>query len=262
MPRPQMEEIFRVDILNTMALSMAFFALAAAFNWDGRLKFALVSAVAIAAVSPIVGSWSWHGVPQIVIEYLAPGANRGRFPFFPTASYVGFGLIAGMVVKHASDRVERLMQWSALGGLALLITAQYFSNIPFSIYGDMSDFWRNSPSLIFIRVGISLALLASAYVWTEYAAGPGWSWMQTLGKNSLLVYWVHIMLVYGNIAKRFKRTMSAPEAAIAVIVVTAAMVGLSLAWMEFKSRRQAKRSAAKPAPDTEYATRTLATRTD
>ena len=86
--------------------------------------------------------------------------------------------------------------------------------------------------------------------------------MQTLGKNSLLVYWVHIMLVYGNIAKRFKRTMSAPEAAIAVIVVTAAMVGLSLAWMEFKSRRQAKRSAAKPAPATEYATRTLATRTD
>ena len=57
-------------------------------------------------------------------------------------------------------------------------------------------------------------------------------------------------------------TMSAPEAAIAVVVVTAAMVGLSLAWMEFKKRRQAKRSAPTPAPEKEYATGTLATRTD
>src|SRR5580704_16549900 len=51
MPRPQMEEIFRVDILNTMALGMSFFAFAAAFDWNRRLKFALGCAVAIAALS-------------------------------------------------------------------------------------------------------------------------------------------------------------------------------------------------------------------
>ena len=259
-PHPQLEEIFRVDILNSMALAMFFFAFAAAFDWSGRMRFAVGGALAIAAVSPIVGSWNWAGVPQIVTDYLAPGVDRGRFPFFPTASYIGFGLAAGMLVKRAADGMDRLMQWTALAGLGLIVVAEYFSNVPYSLYGNLSDFWRNSPGLILIRAGVSMALLVAAYVWTEYAAGRGWSWMQTLGKNSLMVYWVHIMLVYGNIAKPIKRTLSIPAAAFAVIVVTAAMVALSEAWMRYKARRAAN-AAPKPPKET-YATGTLAARTD
>jgi fucose 4-O-acetylase-like acetyltransferase len=239
--------------------------LAAAFDWNGRLRFAIVGALAIAAVSPIVGSWSWHGVPQIVIEYLAPGLNRGRFPFFPTAAYIGFGLAAGMMVKRSAERMDRLMQWSALAAIAVIYIAHYFSNVPSSIYGDLSDFWRNSPGLILIRSGITVALLAAAYVWTEYGAGPAWSWMQTLGKNSLMVYWVHVMLVYGNIAKPWKKTLSIPGAALATVIVTAAMVALSAGWLNFKARRKersARQPAAKTNIETTYANRTVAARTD
>ena len=79
-------------------------------------------------------------------------------------------------------------------GFALVITAQYFSNVPYSIY-TKSNFWTDSPALVLIRVGIVMIMAAAAYLWTEYCAGSGWSWMQTLGKNSLMVYWVHIMIV-------------------------------------------------------------------
>ena len=36
------------------------------------------------------------------------------------------------------------MQWTALFGLILIVTAQYFSNLPFSIYAK-SEFWVDSP---------------------------------------------------------------------------------------------------------------------
>jgi len=71
------------------------------------------------------------GTPALLQEYLVPGAGRARFPFFPCASYVGFGLAAGAIVKRtAADRLDRLMQWSAAIGFALVFTAQYFPTSP------------------------------------------------------------------------------------------------------------------------------------
>ncbi len=237
LPRPEMAEITRVDILNSMALAMGAFSTAALFDGKNRVRFALGGALAVAALAPVVESWSWSGVPQLIQDYLAPGPTRGRFPFFPCAAYIGFGLAAGAAVKRAAaEQIGRLMQWFALIGLITIFTAQYFANIPFSIY-SATDFWRSSPSLILIRSGITLATLAGAYLWTEYGAAPRWSWMQALGQTSLLVYWVHIMLVYGNLAKPLKRTMSIPGTALAVAIVAALMVALAAARLAWKQRK-------------------------
>jgi uncharacterized membrane protein len=255
-PRPELAEITKVDILNSMGLAMGAFAVAAVFDGKQRVRFALAAALAVAVLAPVIESYSWSGTPRLIVEYLAPGPNRGRFPFFPCAAYVGFGLAAGAVVKRAAaEHMDRLMQWCALIGFVGIFTAQYFANIPFSIYAA-PDFWRSSPSLVLIRTGISLALLASAYLWTEYGAAARWSWMQALGQTSLLVYWVHVMLVYGNIAKPWKRTLSIPETALAFAGVTALMVALAAARLAWKARTQRKRQLTYvPTPGT------LATRT-
>jgi fucose 4-O-acetylase-like acetyltransferase len=102
-----------------------------------------------------------------------------------------------------------------------------------------TDFWIDNPTLILIRVGIILAITAGAYVWTGFCTGPGWSWMQCLGKNSLMVYWVHVMMVYGSVVKPIKRTLSIPAAAAATALVTALMLALSVAWLWWKARRHA-----------------------
>src|ERR1035441_3589215 len=86
---------------------------------------------------------------------------------------------------------------SMLIGFALIFIGQYFSNIPSSIYTNAS-FWTDSPALIVIRVGICMMIMAGAYLWTEYCAGAGWSWMLAMGENSLMVYWGHVMIVLGS----------------------------------------------------------------
>jgi peptidoglycan/LPS O-acetylase OafA/YrhL len=223
-----------------MGLGMAALAVLAVVPSRRRAHFAVVAALLIAAAAPVVANLAWGGVPQLIHEYLAPGLGRGRFAFFPCASYIGFGLALGAIVKRtAAEQIERLLAWCVPIGFALVFTAQYFSNLPYSIYPH-SDFWTDSPTLILIRAGICLLALAGAYLWTEYGAGPAWSWMQALGKTSLMAYWVHVMLVYGNLGKPLRRALNIPEAAAATVAVTAAMVALSAAKLWWVARRAQK----------------------
>jgi len=242
-PHADWHELTKVDILNCMGVAMAAFSAAALFRGYGRVRFAVAGSLAIACLAPLAANLNWGSTPAIVRDYLAAGGPRGHFAFFPCAAYVGFGLAAGTLVRRAAEgRMERLMQWCVLIGLALIFCGQYFSNIPYSIY-TKSSFWSDSPALILIRVGISLLILAGAYLWTEFCFPAGWSWMQCLGKNSLMVYWVHVMLVYGTWVNSIKRGLSIPLAALATVCVTAMMIALTVLWLGFKARRTARLKA-------------------
>ncbi|HUA63724.1 MAG TPA: heparan-alpha-glucosaminide N-acetyltransferase domain-containing protein [Verrucomicrobiae bacterium] len=246
LPHANPAEITRVDILNCMAVAMAVFSVAAIFDSDRRARFAMLTALAIAAITPVMAHLPWDGAPRLMREYLVPFAGRGQFPLFPTASYLGFGLAAGVVVKRtAEQRFDRMMQWSLLIGLLVTLAAQYFSNLPASVYGDVS-FWTESPALILIRGGLMLSVMAVCYLWTQYIAGPGWSWMQCMGKNSLMVYWVHVVMVYGGVAQPFKRTMSLPLVVLLTATLVALMVGMSALWIRWKARKE---PAAKQPPE-------------
>jgi len=239
LPHADLHELVKVDILNCMGLAMVVFSFLAWFDSGQRIQAAVVGAIAVAVAAPLIAGVDWQWAPSVLRDYLTPSPERGRFPFFPTGAYIGFGLAAGALVKRAGERMDRLMQWGVLFALALVLCAEYVANLPFSLYAH-SDFWRNSPALIFIRVGISLLLLASAYLWTQFGARLSWSWMQNLGKTSLMVYWVHVMLVYGDIVKPLKRALTVPQAALATAVVTMLMIALAEARLRWKERRLAR----------------------
>ena len=242
MPHASATELTKVDILNCMGVGMAVLAAGAVFRSDARVRFAVIAGFVIAAAAPLMTNLPWGGAPALLQEYLVPGAGRGRFPFFPCVAYIAFGQAIGAMVKRAAaERFDRLMQWSMLIGFSMIFIGQYFSNIPYSIYTN-ANFWTDSPALVVIRVGICLMIMAGAYLWTEYCAGKGWSWMQAMGKNSLMVYWVHVMIVYGALIQPIKRTLSIPQAALAVGIVTAMMVAMSALWLSWKARKAEKRA--------------------
>jgi uncharacterized membrane protein len=236
-PHASLQELTKVDILNCMGVGMAALAGLAAVRTKERPRAAVAAGVLIAAISPILASLSWNGTPALLQEYLVPGQARGHFPFFPWVAYIAFGLAVGTIVKRApEERFDRLMQWSVLIGAIMIASGQYFSNLPFSFYPH-SNFWTDSPALIAIRVGICLLIMAGSYLWTEYCAGTRWSWMQALGKNSLMVYWVHVMIVYGAVIRPIKRRLDIPQATLAFAIITAMMVLMTALWLGWKARR-------------------------
>jgi uncharacterized membrane protein len=248
-PHTSPAEMLKVDILNCMGLSMIVLASAAIFRSQERVRFTMLAGLAIIGAAPLVANLNWSGAPDLVRDYLVPLPNRGHFPFFPLAGYLAFGIALGTLVKHAEpQKFDRFMQWSVLIGFAMVFTAQYFSNLPFSVY-PRSNFWLDSPALVVIRTGIILLSMAGAYLWTEYAAGTRWSWMQTLGKNSLMVYWVHVMIVYGAVVRPIKRALSIWQAALAAVAVTLMMVAMSAGWLWWKERKRGRKTSSRSSPD-------------
>ena len=157
---------------------------------------------------------------------MAPDYNT--FGFFPWAAYMAFGMSAGSLIRLLKyEQYDRVMQWAAMLGIALILTARYFANLPFSIY-PKSEFWLDSPAQVLIKLGATLLILAVAYVWTQYGAASGWSWVRQFGTTSLLVYWVHIELVYGRWLPWCKNNLDVPQTVVAAVVVIILMLFLAV----------------------------------
>jgi len=216
----------KVDVLNCMALSSATFSILAIFRTTDRVKMGLGLGVALAAASPLVSQLDWSGVPTVIRNYFAP--DFLYFSFFPWAAFFVFGLSAGSVIRLLQDdQLDRAMQWAALLGGGLIVGARYFSELPYSIYSK-SDFWLDSPALTLIKVGVMLWILAFAFVWTRYAVGVSWSPLAQFGTTSLLVYWVHIELVYGRWLGAWKESLDIPQVTALSLAVIALMLALSV----------------------------------
>lgn len=237
-------EIFRVDILNCMGFAIAVFSVMAVFPIQERARLCIVLGIAVACASPLVSQLGWSGVPEIVKNYLAPHPNN--FSFFPWASFLAFGTGAGSLLRLANrEQLQSSLQWTALIGLTMIVTAQYFSNLPFSLY-HKSEFWLDSPGLIFIKLGITMVIVAFSYIWMETYGRTGWSWISQLGHTSLMVYWVHIELVYGRWLGGWKERLGVTETVILSVVVIASMVLLSVGQSRWKGIQWGR--APQPAP--------------
>jgi uncharacterized membrane protein len=234
-PLPPWQSMLRVDILNCMGFGLAVLAPVAMCPASSRARITALAGFAIAGLSPVFNSLDWTAVPDPIRNYLVP--SHLGFAFFPCAAYLAFGLSAGTILRRLpAERVERTLQWSVLAGLAMIAGGQYFSNIPYSIYAK-SNFWVDSPALIIIRVGLILTILAAAYVWTEFGAAKTWSWVETLGKTSLMVYWVHVVLVYGRLMEAWKKSLSIAQVAAVTAAITMLMLALATLRLRWKAKR-------------------------
>jgi hypothetical protein len=218
-------DLLKVDILNAMGFALLVLSPMAAFRTVERIRLCTILGVAIAGVSPVISLLDWPAGPFWLRAYIVP--DHAYFSFFPWGAFVAFGMAAGSLLRRLKpEEVPQTMQWLAWGGCAVAFFAYSASNIPWSIYPN-SDFWLNAPSLIFIKLGAVLMMIAFAYVW-NLQPGDKWSWVRQFGLTSLLVYWVHVELVYGSWLWWWKENLSIGQTAVMAICVILLMLGLSL----------------------------------
>lgn len=218
-------DLLRVDVLNCMGLALAVLSVMAVFRTAERVRLCAIVGVVIAAASPLVSEIDWSGVPPLVKDYIAP--DFLAFGFFPWGAFVAFGISLGSLIRIVThEQLERAMQWAALAGCALITGSQQLSNLP-SLYGK-SEFWLNSPFMILIKLGVILLMVAFAFLWNKHTAEK-WSWVRQLGTTSLLVYWVHIELIYGRWLGFWHSNLNIAQCAVAAAAMILSMVLLSLA---------------------------------
>jgi len=234
-PQSPWTSLFKVDILNCMGLAIGLMSVMAIFTTAERVRLCAGLGIAIATAAPLVSAIDWNWLPADVSAYFVPSYQS--FAFFPWAAFIAFGISIGSLLRIVrADQMNRVMQWGTLLGLVLIVGGQYFSNMPYSLY-PKSEFWLDSPGLIVIKLGVVMVIITFAYLWTEYAVGNSWSWLRQLGTTSLLVYWVHIELVYGRWFGAWKESLGNLECGIYAAILIAAMLGLSVLRSRWSTQR-------------------------
>jgi uncharacterized membrane protein len=242
---------FKVDILNVMGIAM----LAAAIIWTlsasrpGRILLFAIATGLVAMTTPLVREAAMLAVlPDAIEAYIRPLAGRTTFAIFPWAAFLLCGTIAGELIHAAkTGREERRLQVGfAVAGLAGGVTAYWLSFQP-SIYANAS-FWTSSPTFFFMRLGLNTLLLPIGWSIEKFHAFARRQWhtvftapdvpgrvIQTLGRSSLFVYWVHVEMVYGITGRPFRRLLPIELSLLA----TVALCGLLYAIVRWKDRKMA-----------------------
>lgn len=257
----------KVDILNIMGITMTV----AAILWglSGRrivrvMLFALAT-IAVAMSTPLVRETPLlSAMPDAIEAYIRPKPGFTNFALFPWAGFLLAGAIVGELIYAAQDlktsrprdletsgpqdQERRLHAGLFLAGLGGIVIA-YAASFQPSIY-PVANFWTSSPTFFFIRLGICTVMVPIARGvdvfhtivrdWrsrpsgarADNAVAPGLV-TTTLGRSSLFVYWIHVEMAYGGIAKPIKRALPLEVSLIA----TVALCALLYAIVKWKDRK-------------------------
>ena len=222
----------KVDILNVMGLSLVMAGAIWGLSLSRSVRIVLFAAatVAFAMATPLVREARWLGVlPDPIEWYFRPSEGHTSFVLFPWAGFLFAGAIVGEIVDAWRSKADwELQPWFAFAGIAIVAIA-YCASLQPSIY-PVSNFWLSSPTFFFIRLGLALSMVPIAWVLAKTT--PVLGFLETFGRSSLFVYWIHVEMVYGVIAKPLERLLPLELS----LLGTVGLCALLLAIVRWKNR--------------------------
>lgn len=237
------ESIVRVDVLNVIAASLLLGALVGV-GTPPRLHAALAvgACVAVALLTPVVAGWQHP--PSRILDYLYAEWPRANFQLFNWAAF----LLAGSAAARLALGDDRPVRFLLLG-VGLFAAGWLCDRLP-AFYAHQ-DFWRTSPQWFSMRLGG--VVFMSGLLQLLPASAERWlSWLRTMGRHSLLGYFVSVELPYGALSNSLHKRLpmwGAVAGVLGMIAVTwacSAAADRRDAWKAERARRAV--AATSPAP--------------
>jgi uncharacterized membrane protein len=246
-------DLFRVDILNTIGVSMmlmgamCWIVLAMRVSGNSPPRLALAAAGVATSIAlltpPLWTTWRPEWLPWPLESYINGVHNLGTpqawlFPIFPWSAFAFAGLAVGFLLQGAWTKLNegQAFAWAGLAGVALIVAARWLDARPRQLYTTY-DYWHTSPNFFLIRLGMLLVILSVCYAWCRWGAAQwGFSPLIQLGQTSLLVYWVHIEFVYGRASILPKRAENIFGATTGLLIITLMMLSLSITRTTLKGK--------------------------
>lgn len=239
--REEWEAFFQADILQCIGVSLLIVqALLLLLRTERRLYASLLlCSCAIVFLSPLVWATDWRQIlPLPVAGYMngTYAANYSGFPLFPWSAFIFAGAVVGYHYVEARQRGEETRFFKNIFWIAVALVALSFplESIISRLYAS-HDVARTSPAFFFLRLGIVLLLCAVLFFYERRRSVSPRSIITLVGRESLIVYAVHLFLIYGNIgtfnfAKTVHHSFGYVEASITTLVLVGAMIVLAFLW--------------------------------
>ncbi|MEZ5416434.1 MAG: heparan-alpha-glucosaminide N-acetyltransferase domain-containing protein [Vicinamibacterales bacterium] len=230
------QSFFVVDVLQNVAVTLLGLQFLIGLSKTPR-RFAVfcgLLATAIVTATPVVHDVTWTDrVPLFFASYFSY-ATGSNFPLFPWAGFTLLGAVFGVTVAPWSTRehLRQVARGLLFAGAILAVGAGVMGELGWFEYGS-HDWWRSSPLSFVQRFGSVLLLLSAVAAAGQYVTRltPP---LQGLAEESLLVYAVHVALLYGSHWTRGLGPTLGPQPPSVVlfwaVAMIAAMTLLALVW--------------------------------
>jgi uncharacterized membrane protein len=229
--------VLRIDILNCIGLSMMLCSVLAFPPAKGSLAWRTATvALIVVLLAPHVGRIRWpEWAPWQITSYLSD-QRSWFFPLFPWLAYPFAGLFAGTVwarAGRAEGTARRAMLGTLLVGLLLVAGSWLYLGLPEPKYIAFGGKWRNLPTYTFTHLGWICVLAAVLWMVQPWFNPAHFGPIRQLGRTSLLMYWVHVDLVYGHLmgehALDIKGQLTLGQTALGLVGLT--LLLLPLSWV-------------------------------
>jgi uncharacterized membrane protein len=239
----QLLYMLRADVLQLIALSLLFTLFLAVILRNRKALMALLFFLAL--INVFVTPFLYDIDPKVYLPAF-PAAyinvrHSALFPLFPWAAYSFLGTVIGWIYLQArkTGREKTFFNMALILGAVMLLGGFALFYVPWQ-YHTYADPSRSSPRHFMLKMGF-IFLSLSALWFYEQRKKPKGSWLNIVGQESLFVYGLHLMIVYGcvftahNIARDIGPNLTfLPSFAISTVLIIT-MVACALIWHKLKT---------------------------
>jgi hypothetical protein len=242
-PDHRWQTFVAVDVLQLVGVSLILLQLLvlACRSRPAFMLATLVVAAAATLVTPVAWSTEWRAwLTPSAAAYFSPAAGS-LFPLFPWIAFVFVG--AGLGQLYARWGAANLPQFAGrvllLPGAGMLAAAAALRVVRPDAFGTGPGAFV--PSEVLLRVGSCLVILAAiAYLSRRLSRLP--HVFGAVAQESLLVYFVHLCIVYGSVwnrglAQAYGARMPPGQTLVMVVMVIVSMAALAWTWNWYKHVR-------------------------
>ncbi len=237
---------FIVDALHVISLSLLIILLIAVFakSREALLKSYVVAAFASLALAPLLEPISWEKfLNPAIYSYLTFRAGS-FFTFFPFSSYLfaGAAFGAAAIGLPVETRAATLTKNFAKASAVSLVLFVAFFLVQIRYVSPYVDYWRALPAVNLLRFGL-VAMVASIVGHVSMRSFRFPRILPAIGKSSLTVYVVHLMIVYGSpvnygLAQLLPDGVHPLVAIVLAACVMSLMFGMVYAMESYRARKR------------------------
>ena len=232
----QLQQFFAVDVLQCIGVGLlVLFVLRLIIRSDKVYHYTLIILTFfVISISPLFWKIEFANYMHPVFANYFNRLNGSLFPLF---SWIGFILIGAIFAKYflysaRKEKEKKFINGTAITGLIMLLTGHFF-------YSGLFPGYLTSiiPNPVFFVERLGYVLVSASICWYY----NNWrnvkkSFVLDASRESLLIYWLHLVIIYSVIwgrksfASLIGPTLTLVESIAATLILMIAMVLVAKAW--------------------------------